>query len=134
MFVAFIIYLRMFVQPIEVIGQMARMVNRATSSAHRVFEVLDTEPLIIETKDAVKLEPMKGEVSFKDVSFSYDGVRKILNNVSFDVKPGEMIGLVGSSGGGKTTITNLMARFYDCLLYTSPSPRDQRGSRMPSSA
>ncbi len=112
-FIAFVIYLRMYVRPIEVIGQLARNITRATSSAHRVFEVLDTEPNIIEVKQPVKLEPMNGAVKFKDVSFSYDGVRKILKGISFDVKPGEMIGLVGSSGGGKTTITNLMARFYD---------------------
>ncbi len=112
-FIAFLLYLGMFVQPIEVIGQMARMVNRATSSAHRVFEVLDTEPQVTVQRDAVKIENFMGEVRFEKVGFSYDGVRNILKDVDFHIRPGEMIGLVGPSGSGKTTITNLLARFYD---------------------
>jgi ATP-binding cassette subfamily B protein len=112
-FVSFLLYTTMFVGPMEVIGQMARTVNRATSSAHRVFEVLDTEPEIVDLPDPVRLEPVKGRVTFENVSFGYDGVRQVLRGVSFDVAPGEMIGLVGPSGGGKTTVINLVARFYD---------------------
>lgn len=112
-FVAFLLYLTMFFQPIEIIGQMARMLNRATSSAHRIFEVLDTEPQIVDVREPVRLEPVEGCVTFDNVSFSYDGVRQVLQGVSFDVRPGEMIGLVGPSGAGKTTITNLIARFYE---------------------
>ena len=112
-FVAFLLYLTMFVQPMDIIGQMARIMNRATSSAHRIFEVLDTEPQVIDVKDPVRLEPVQGRVTFENVVFGYDGVRQVLRGVSFDVKPGEMIGLVGPSGGGKTTVTNLIARYYD---------------------
>jgi ATP-binding cassette subfamily B protein len=112
-FVSFLLYTTMFVGPMEVIGQMARTVQRATTSAHRVFEVLDTEPEIVDVAEPVRLEPVKGRVTFDDVSFGYDGVRQVLKGVSFDVHPGEMIGLVGPSGGGKTTVTNLVARFYD---------------------
>jgi ATP-binding cassette subfamily B protein len=112
-FVSFLLYTTMFVGPMEVIGQMARTVQRATTSAHRVFEVLDTEPEIVDVAEPVRLEPVKGRVTFEDVSFGYDGVRQVLKGVSFDVHPGEMIGLVGPSGGGKTTVTNLVARFYD---------------------
>ncbi len=112
-FVSFLLYATMFVQPIEVIGQMARTVNRATSSAHRVFEVLDTEPDVVDRPRATRLEPVRGQVTFRDVTFGYDGVRLVLKGVSFEVEPGEMIGLVGPSGGGKTTVTNLIARFYD---------------------
>ena len=112
-FVSFLLYATMFVQPIEVIGQMARTLNRATSSAHRVFEVLDTEPEVVDAPEPVRLMPVAGRVEFEDVTFGYDGVRLVLKGISFQVEPGEMIGLVGPSGGGKTTVTNLIARFYD---------------------
>lgn len=112
-FVSFLLYTTMFVGPMEVIGQMARTVNRATSSAHRVFEVLDTEPEVADRPGALRLDPVEGRVTFENVTFGYDGVRQVLKSVSFDVAPGEMIGLVGPSGGGKTTVINLIARFYD---------------------
>lgn len=112
-FVSFLLYTTMFIGPIEIIGQMARTVQRATTSAHRVFEVLDTEPEIVDLAEPRRLEPVQGRVVFEDVSFGYDGVRQVLRGVSFAVEAGEMIGLVGPSGGGKTTVTNLIARFYD---------------------
>ena len=112
-FISFLLYTTMFIGPIENIGQMARILNRATSSAHRVFEVLDTEPEIVDVSEPIRLEPVRGHVTFENVSFGYDGVRQVIRGVSFEVEPGEMIGLVGPSGGGKTTIVNLVARFYD---------------------
>jgi ATP-binding cassette subfamily B protein len=112
-FVAFVLYMTMFIPPIEIIGQIARIMNRATSSAHRIFEVLDTEPQVVDRADAVRLVPLRGAVEFEDVVFGYDGVRQVIRGVSFRVEPGEVIGLVGPSGGGKTTITSLLARFYD---------------------
>jgi ATP-binding cassette subfamily B protein len=112
-FVSFLLYTTMFVAPIEVIGQMARTVNRATSSAHRVFEVLDSEPEVRDAPEPTRLTPVKGRVSFDNVTFAYDGVRQILRGITFDVEPGELIGLVGPSGGGKSTVVNLIARFYD---------------------
>lgn len=112
-FVSFLLYTTMFIAPIEIIGQMARTMNRATSSAHRVFEVLDTEAEVAEPDHPVRLEPVRGRVTFEHVTFGYDGVRQVLKGVSFDVSPGELVGLVGPSGGGKTTIVNLIARFYD---------------------
>ena len=112
-FVSFLLYTTMFVAPIEVIGQMARTINRATSSAHRVFEVLDSEPEVRDVAEPIRLEPVQGRVSFENVTFAYDGVRQILRGITFDVAPGELIGLVGPSGGGKSTVVNLIARFYD---------------------
>jgi ATP-binding cassette subfamily B protein len=112
-FVSFLLYTTMFVAPIEVIGQMVRTVNRATSSAHRVFEILDSEPEIKDRPNPVRLTPVSGRVTFENVTFAYDGVRQILRGVSFDVHPGELVGLVGPSGGGKSTIVSLIARFYD---------------------
>jgi len=112
-FVEFMMYMGMFFYPLQTIGMMARMINRAVSSAHRVFEILDTQPEITEVKDPVKLEPVKGNITFDNVGFGYDVVRQVIRGLSFDVKPGEMIGLVGPSGAGKTTVTNLIVRFYD---------------------
>ena len=112
-FVSFLLYTTMFVAPIEVIGQMVRTINRATSSAHRVFEVLDSEPEVKDTPQAVRLTPVNGRVTFDNVTFAYDGVRQVLKGVSFDVQPGELVGLVGPSGGGKSTVVSLIARFYD---------------------
>jgi len=112
-FVSFLLYTTMFVAPIEVIGQMVRTINRAVSSAHRVFEVLDSEPEVKDAPQPVRLSPVEGRVTFDNVTFAYDGVRQILRGVSFDVHPGELVGLVGPSGGGKSTIVSLVARFYD---------------------
>ncbi|MBT7610798.1 MAG: ABC transporter ATP-binding protein [Bacteriovoracaceae bacterium] len=112
-FVSFLLYVTMFSQPIEVIGQMARMLNRALSSAYRIFEILDTSPSLKNGRTILKKGELKGDIEFKNVSFSYDGVRKVVCGINFRVLPGEMIGLVGSSGGGKSTITKLIARFFD---------------------
>lgn len=112
-FISFLLYMGMFIWPIEMIGQTVQMMNRATSSAHRIFEVLDTEPQITDVSRPIQLKPLRGQVAFENVSFAYDGVRPIIKGISFNVKEGEMIGLVGPSGAGKTTITNLIARFYD---------------------
>ncbi len=112
-FVSFLLYMTMFVAPVEVIGQMARVLNRATTSAHRIFEVLDTEPDIVDALQPVRVEPVRGRLTFESVTFAYEGGRDVVRGMSFEVAAGEMIGLVGPSGGGKTTIANLVARFHD---------------------
>ncbi|MFT5125081.1 MAG: ATP-binding cassette subfamily B protein [Candidatus Omnitrophota bacterium] len=117
-FIAFLLYMNMFFHPLEVIGQMTRMLNRAISSAYRVFEVLDTEPQIQNIDEPITLDPVEGHIQFEEVSFSYDGVNRVLKSLSFEVQPGQMIGLVGPSGSGKSTIINLMARFYDATQGT----------------
>lgn len=112
-FVSFLLYLTMFAGPIEIIGQMARMLNRALSSAQRIFDILDTEPTQKEAKNPIKFNQFEGKIEFNNVGFSYDGVRDVLKDVTFTIEPGEMIGLVGVSGSGKTTITKLIARYFD---------------------
>lgn len=112
-FFAFLLYMGMFVGPLEQFGFLTRMINRSISSAHRVFEVLDTEPEITECAAPKQLDPVVGRIVFENVTFGYDPVRQILKGLSFEVEPGEMIGLVGPSGAGKTTVVNLIARFYD---------------------
>lgn len=112
-FVSFLLYTTMFIYPVEIMGQVARIMHRATSSAQRVFEVLDTQPEVVDQPDPVRLEKVRGEVEFERVTFAYDGIRQVIKGLSFKVEPGELIGLVGPSGGGKTTLINLLTRFYD---------------------
>jgi len=112
-FIAFTGYMWMFWAPVQHLGMMSRTINRVSTSASRVFEVLDTVPSIVNKPEAKVIEPLQGHVTFENVTFTYDGVRNVLKGVSFEVQPGEMIGLVGPSGGGKTTLINLICRFYD---------------------
>jgi ATP-binding cassette subfamily B protein len=112
-FVSFLLYTTMFVYPVEIMGQVARIMHRATSSAQRVFEVLDTQPEVVDDPNPIQVAELRGEVEFERVTFAYDGVRQVIKGLSFKVEPGELIGLVGPSGGGKTTLINLLTRFYD---------------------
>ena len=111
-FMAFILYLSMIFHPIETIGMLTRMLNRATTSANRVFEILDTKPDIRPPDNAISIEQLQGNVEFKNVSFSYDGTRQVLQDINFKVKAGEVVGLVGPSGAGKSTIVNLLVNFF----------------------
>lgn len=109
----FISYIGMLMGPLQQMTQIADWLSRSTASAERVFEVIDAEPEIADTSDAVALPRIEGRVEMKSVRFSYDKNQSILEDVSIDVQPGEMIGLVGHSGAGKSTIINLLSRFYD---------------------
>src|SRR5699024_5042194 len=79
----------------------------------QVFEMMDLEPVIVEAPDAFEMPPVKGDVVFQDVTFGYKEGQNIFEHLSFHVKPGETIALVGPTGAGKSTITNLISRFYD---------------------
>jgi ATP-binding cassette subfamily B protein len=112
---AFIAYMHMFYRPVHMISHMDRQLNRTATSVQRIFEILDTEPTIFSSAAAKTPDELKGKIELRNVSFSYDGVRKVLKNVSLTIEPGTMIGLAGPSGGGKTTLINLICRFYDTL-------------------
>ncbi len=113
--VAFSAFMAMFYRPIHMIAHMDEQFNRAATSAQRIFDVLDTEPAIFSKAAARSADEIEGKIELQDVSFSYDGVRKILKNINLTIQPGRMIGLAGPSGGGKTTTVNLICRFYDVL-------------------
>ena len=114
---AFGSYTTMFWQPIANLSTFFNQLVTNLSAAERVFDILDTEPEIKDAPDAGELPEITGRVTFENVSFTYDegteNETKVLDNVSFTVEPGETIALVGPTGAGKTTIVNLISRFYD---------------------
>ncbi len=112
-FIAFGTYLNMFWQPIHNISNFYNQLVTNIAGAERIFEILDTEPGIADVDVAVQMPEITGEVVFDHVSFSYDDKVKVLDDVSFTIKPGETIALVGPTGAGKTTIVNLISRFYE---------------------
>ncbi len=95
------------------LGTLNNAVQEGLAALHRVFNVIDEKPTITETPDAVALENAKGALEFDNVSFAYEDGTQAISELSFKVKPGETIALVGPSGGGKSTIINLIARLYD---------------------
>ncbi len=111
--VGFIMYLGLFYQPITTLARVMEDLQQATAGAERVFELLDTEPDIVDSKDAQEITHSEGEIIFDNVSFHYLESSPVLKNVSFTAKSGKMIALVGPTGVGKTTIISLVARFYD---------------------
>ena len=106
-------YIAMFWQPLMNLSNFYNQLVTNITGAERIFEILDTEAEITDAEDAVELPTIKGEVTFSHVSFHYDDDPDVLSDVSFTVKPGETIALVGPTGAGKSTIVNLISRFYD---------------------
>ena len=111
--IAFTTYIGMFWRPIMNLSNFYNQIITNLSGAERIFDILDTEPDIADSEFVKDLPEIKGEVVFDHVSFSYDQDTKVLNDVSFHITPGETIALVGPTGAGKTTIVNLISRFYD---------------------
>jgi ABC-type multidrug transport system fused ATPase/permease subunit len=110
--VAFLAYITRFFQPIRTLTQFYNQLQAATAAAEKVFELLDEPVTITQAAQSVSLVRVRGELEFRDVSFSY-GREPVLHDVSFHADPGEMIALVGHTGAGKTTVASLLARFYD---------------------
>ena len=111
--VAFLLYLSLFYQPVTGLANLVENMQQSLSGAERVIAILDSPNQIEDKPDAIELKDVEGEITFDHVSFSYiDGI-PVLKDVSFVCKPGEMLALVGPTGVGKTTITELLSRFYE---------------------
>lgn len=111
-FLAFGTYINMFWHPINNLSNFYNQIITNIAGAERIFEILDTEPEIIDGDNVIELPELKGQVIFDNVTFGYDN-EPVLNKVSFKIYPGETIALVGTTGAGKSTIINLISRFYD---------------------
>lgn len=112
-FVSFAFYLGMFWEPISRLGQLYNQLLIGMASSERIFEFLDERPIVAEAGKPLVLPSIQGHIDFEDVEFSYNDSRKALNGISFSIKAGETVALVGHTGSGKTTIANLVSRFYD---------------------
>ena len=111
--VAFLTYAVNISNPIKRLSRVIGNIQKALAAAQRVFDVLDLPETIKDAENAKLLPPAKGQVSFKNVSFSYNPGEQVISNISFDVNPGQMIAFVGPSGAGKSTVASLLPRFYD---------------------
>ncbi|MCJ1969194.1 ABC transporter ATP-binding protein [Lactococcus carnosus] len=111
--IAFIGYIKNFWDPVINIGNFYNSLITATAYLERIFETLDVQPEIEDAPDAFVLPPIKGDVAFNHVTFGYETGKEILKDIKFHVTPGESIALVGPTGAGKTTVINLLSRFYD---------------------
>lgn len=110
---AFIAYMRLFFQPIRELSQKYSIVQSAMASAERIFQLLDTKGTLLSAKIKEEQPLMNGEIEFRGIHFSYDQDQKVLCDLSFKVKPGQTLAIVGATGSGKSTIVNLLERFYD---------------------
>jgi ATP-binding cassette, subfamily B, multidrug efflux pump len=110
---AFIAYMRLFFQPIREFAQKYTIVQSAMTSAERIFQLLEEKDYIPPLIDQVRIDTIRGHIEFRDVEFSYEPGRPVLRNISFEVKPGQTFAIIGATGSGKTTIINLLERFYD---------------------
>jgi len=111
--VAFLAYMASFYEPINRLTEVDDIFQQAIAAGERIFELLDTAPDIQDAPDAVDLPPIRGEVEFDDVHFDYGTGDEVLHDVEFHMAPGEVVALVGPSGAGKTSVANLLCRFYD---------------------
>ena len=129
-FIAFIAAFSQITRPVRAFIDQFASINQGVASGERLFEVLDSENDIKDAPDAKEFEGLKEKIEFRNVRFSYDESREIIHGVSFEVRKGETVALVGPSGGGKSTLSELMERFYDAnegdILFDGVSIRDYK--------
>ncbi|HHQ0318010.1 TPA: ABC transporter ATP-binding protein [Listeria monocytogenes] len=112
-FVGFILLTNMFIRPIEKINNVIESYPKGFAGFKRFLEVMDTEPAIQDEKDAKPAKAFRGDIAYNHVSFEYSDGKNVLNHINLSIKAGETVAFVGPSGAGKTTICNLLPRFYD---------------------
>ncbi|WP_185510534.1 ABC transporter ATP-binding protein [Listeria innocua] len=112
-FVGFILLTNVFIRPIEKINNVIESYPKGFAGFKRFLEVIDTEPAIQDEKDAKPASAFRGDIEYKDVSFEYSDGKNVLSHINLSIKAGETVAFVGPSGAGKTTICNLLPRFYD---------------------
>jgi ABC-type multidrug transport system fused ATPase/permease subunit len=121
-------YVNRFFEPIRELSQVFTTLQAATAGGERVLALLDTEPRVVDRPDAAKLTAIKGRIELAGVGFAYAAETAVLNNVSLTIEAGETVALVGPTGAGKTSIANLVGRFYDadegCVLIDGIDVRD----------
>ena len=110
--VSFISYTSMFYNPVNFFANLSDSYQNALASTEKVMDIINAEPEHDFGKD-VKLEQMKGKIEFRNVNFSFDRSKKVLNDINFVIEPGDVVGIVGTTGSGKSTLINLLMRFYD---------------------
>ncbi|MCI0478326.1 MAG: ABC transporter ATP-binding protein/permease, partial [Anaerolineales bacterium] len=111
--VSFTTYLAQLAQPVRRLGQIVPALAIAAAAGTRIFEILDAQSEVRDAPDAMALPPARGLVRFENVSFAYFRRHRVLSNITFDAQPGQVIALLGTTGSGKSTIINLIPRFYD---------------------
>ena len=113
MLMSFVGYLAMIYRPLQFMTMIADWGSNAMNAAHRIFEIIDTTPDVSEKQNPVRIERIKGRIEVRHVTFAYEPNKPVLHDVSFSIRAGEMVGLVGHTGAGKSTTTNLITRLYD---------------------
>jgi ATP-binding cassette subfamily B protein len=110
---AFLLYVQLFFRPIQILSQFYTQAQSALAGLERIFLLLDEPSVLQDAPDAIEMPPMRGEVEFQQVEFGYSSGQLVLKGVNLQAQPGQMIALVGPTGAGKSTIINLILRFYD---------------------
>ncbi|MFA9491139.1 MAG: ABC transporter ATP-binding protein [Anaerolineales bacterium] len=111
--VAFLAYIRQFFQPLRSLAQLYNQLQSGLAGAERIFEVMDANATVADKPDAIPLDRIRGQVEFENVTFAYEEGKPVVQDVNMIVEPGQTIALVGPTGAGKTTVINLLGRFYD---------------------
>ena len=112
-FVQFWFYLAMLVSPIRELGERYNVLQSAFASAERIFDVLDTQPKLLPAQTVTSAQPIRGHIRFEAVSFGYLDGLEVVRDISFEIRPGETVAIVGATGAGKSTLINLLLRYYD---------------------